>query len=85
MRYEIRTYRRDGSTQSVGVYCFSNRQQAVKTARETWGTDVARVVNLDADCPHCEDRPVPNAARLTDPTAPRYAACPRCGRTHEGD
>ena len=44
---------------------------------------------MSADvCTFCHGRPVRNAAAWVSLHAPKYAACPRCGRTYsntEGD
>jgi hypothetical protein len=59
------------------------RGEALARCAATYGSERAGVRALDVDCTFCEDRPTPNAARWTDPAAPKHAPCPRCGRTHQ--
>jgi hypothetical protein len=42
-------------------------------------------VSAAADCTFCHGRPVLNAGHWIDSEAPKFAPCPRCGRTFTED
>lgn len=84
MRYQLKCYV-NGVPHAVKgkVVNVRDRPAAIQHARALYGVASAGAIALDVECEFCEDQPISNAARWTDPEAPVSAACPRCGKTHD--